>query len=433
MSEVPQTVPLARDCFVFVPGAGGGVAAHQKIELLTRRIATALDKHVDDSTIEFPHKIRTLEEPQLLKGEVGTIYRLDDQGERPVLDIYMLDYRRTLIERFENRNLLVKALLLLLALPGSLARIVRAMVTGKSSKTRQEKIQMLYAIGILFLLILYVVILMGAVVATIEEWNALARVLPDTKLSDLLGRFSWFAKLSQTFVVLSAVFLLFMPPKFNLKERISQAAVDYLCLVYYLNLGEQRNAIIGQLEALIDEISRISEKERKQGSGSGYRHIHLFAYSFGSIIALDALFPAGKAPGRPLRHIHTLVTIGCPFDFVRTFWSAYFDARRGYEKNRPVRWLNVYSPLDVLGSNFRNDSTPGDAVVNIRARETGTGEDVPIPYNVEFDAGLQHSELSFYDSLTLLGLRAHSMYWSSKAELESNCFDRLMGEMYDGR
>ena len=425
-----EPLPLERDCFVFLPGMGGSVALNQKIDVLCRRIATALDSNADDRTISFSHKVHAIENLKNFKGEKGTIYRQDDQGDTPVIDVYMLDYRQTLIERYENRNLLVKTGLLLGALPGGAARMLGAMITGKTSKTRQEKLQLLYAILILCLLIVYVAILIGALVSLIDDSNVLAKVLPETKLKVF---FEWFSKVSKWIVVGGAVLLLFLPPKFNFKERISQAAVDYLCLVYYLNLGEQRNTIVGRLEAFIDEISRISETERKKGVGKGYRHIHLFSYSFGSIIALDALFPAGRPPGRPLKDIHTLVTIGCPFDFVRTFWGSYFDKRREYVKDHPARWLNVYSPLDVLASNFRNDSQIGDASISIRAEALSTNADAPAPRNVRFHEGLDHSQLSFSDSLFLLGLRAHSMYWSSKAEVELNCFSQLIPEMYNGR
>ena len=428
--EKQEALPLERDCFVFLPGMAGGVAVNQKIDVLCRRIAAALDSNADDRTITFSHKVHALENLKTFKGEVGTIYRQDDQGDTPVIDVYMLDYRQTLIERYENRNLLVKTGLLLAALPGGVARILGAMITRRTSKSRQEKLQLLYAIGILCLLIVYVAILIGALASLIDDSNVLAKVLPGTKLTEF---FKWFSKVSQWIVVLGAVLLLFLPPKFNFKERIGQAAVDYLCLVYYLNLGEQRNTIVGRLETFIDEISRISGTERKKGPGKGYRHIHLFSYSFGSIIALDALFPAGRSPGRPLRDIHTLVTIGCPFDFVRTFWSSYFDKRREYAKDHPARWLNVYSPLDVLASNFRNDSQIGDASISIRAEELSANADAPAPSNVRFHEGLDHSQLSFSDSLTLLGLRAHSMYWSSKAEVERNCFSELIPKMYNGR
>jgi hypothetical protein len=464
---------LERDCIIFLPGIGGEIM-DQSIDGLARRLAAALDTNAQDTTAVFYSKVKAVEDLNTCKGDVGTLYRKDDSGDRPFLDIYKVDYRDTLIERYENRNLLVKALLLLVALPGTLMRLLRAIFTGKASKTRVEKMQLLYALGILSLLVIYVVILFSAVWATIngssgvlrditaitqkagnsaqqtwqrirdeenipqkettnQEKPAAASPQQDTSSTTTEGEaVNVWLRISQLIVVLWAAISLFLPPKFNLKELISKASVDFLCLIYYLNLGEQRNSIIGRVELLIDEVLRKSGNELKKGNGNHYRHIYIFAYSFGSIVALDALFPVGKKPGRAFQSVHTLVTIGCPFDFVRTFWSDYFDQRREYAVNIPIRWLNVYSPVDVLGSNFRNDPQADDANINIRAEQTNSAPDVPKPINVPFTDGLNFSGLSWLSSLTLIGLRSHSTYWSSKPAPEVNCFNELVVKIYDG-
>ncbi len=451
--------PLERDCIIFLPGIGGE-SVDQSIDGLARRLAAALDINAQDTTAVFYSKVKTVEDLNSCKGDVGTLYRKDDSGDLPFLDIYKVDYRNTLVERYENRNLLVKALLLLVALPGTLMRLLRAIFTGISSKTRVEKMQLLYAFGILSLLIIYVVILFSAVWATIQGASEVSKLVQEawkgTKIEHTLPKNStqenlsedsptqatslftienavylWL-RLSQIIVVLWAAISLFLPPKFNFKELISKASVDFLCLIYYLNLGEQRNSIIGRVELLIDEVLRKSGNELKKGDGNQYRNIYIFAYSFGSIVALDALFPVGKKPSPVFQSVHTLVTIGCPFDFVRTFWSGYFDTRREYTGNVPARWLNVYSPVDVLGSNFRNDPQAGDANINIRAEQINSTEDVPAPINVPFTEGLSFTELSWLSSLTLIGLRSHAMYWSNINAPEINCFNELVVKIYKG-
>lgn len=432
-----EKTPLGRDCIVFIPGMGGSASVDQTVEGLARRLAAALDKNARDDTAVFESRVRALEDLGPFKGELGSIFRKDERGESAVMDIYKLDYRGALIAPYENRNLLGKTFLLLQELPGSLLRILKALLTGKSSKTRVEKLQLLYALGILCLLVVYVIILFSALLATIQSLPQVSEYLSGaSQYIKGFPRIAWLTsgwlRLSQVVVVLGAVLVLFLPPKFNLKEAISKAAVDYLCLIYYLKLGEQRNNIVGRLEALIDEISRKSKNELKKGSGKHYERIHLLAYSFGSIVALDAMFPAERRPGHPLQAIHTLVTIGCPFDFVRTFWSNYFDRNREYEKNQPVRWLNVYSPIDVLASNFRNDSKKDEANINIRSEQTSTDADVPVPVNLPFREGLNFSQLSLSNSLTLIGLRSHSMYWSTGHEAEVNCFGALVRKLYDG-
>jgi hypothetical protein len=433
-----------RDCIVFLPGIGESSRIDQTVEGLAHVLASTLALNAEDRTATFSSKVHAIEDLSLCKGEVGTIYRNDEQGDNPIIDIYRLDYRGTLVERYEKRNLLVKTLQLLLVLPGGLFRVLRAMLPGRSAKTRAEKFQLFYALGILCLLVVYVAILFGAVWATVQDSSRISSAIsskaktagdspnstPATTPAPETNKKTVLVKFSQAVVVLWAAIGLFLPPKFNLKDTISKAAVDYVCLIYYLKFGEQRNLIVGRLETLIDKISQRSENERKKGTGKSYDQIHLFAYSFGSIVALDTMFPAGREPGRPLEAVDTLVTIGCPFDFVRALWPSYFDARREYDENRRVRWLNIYSPLDTLGSNFRNDPRKADANINIRAEQIAPGSDVPAPINVPFKEGLDLSELSWMSSFTLIGLRAHALYWSVKNEGEVTCFNDLVKRMY---
>lgn len=473
--------PSGRDCIVFMPGIGEAKTLDQSVEGIAYRIASALSTNAKDQTAVFSSKIHPVDNVADHTGNVGTIYREDDSGVVPVIDIFMFDYRGTLIETYENRNLLIKSLLSVLALPGGTVRILRAMMTGRASKSRVEKLQLLFALGILGLLFVYVVILFGSLWATIDSSGILkqlttpvttstaattippAPITHDTKAPlfatiaqsakaasfapithgakassfsrDAIAAF--FAKIMRTLsqlglivVVFWAILQLFLPPKLNFKEMISKAAVDYLCLNSYLNLGVQRRTIVGKLENLIDEISRKSENERKKGTGAEYRRIDLLAYSFGSIVALDALFPGGRKPGRPLQSVRRLVTIGCPFDFVRTLWPSYYDDRREFDLDPEFEWLNVYSPLDLLGSNFRNDSKAVEANVNIRSAKKDLNPDVPAPDNLSFNEGLDLNELSWLSSFTLVGLRAHEMYWSSKREPEVNCFGALVTRMY---
>ena len=387
------------------------------------------------------------------------------------MDILEFDYWNTLTGRYEKRNILTRTLFLLWALPDGLGRILRAIATRNKSKGRSEKLQFLYAVCMLFLLVVYVGILFSAVFATIKteglssgKLGTVAESLKNTTQEKSQptgalkdgnqtganatkksatppgdqaggsGRSAGFAGFwlwaSQAVVVAGALISIFLPSRLNLKEEIGKLAVQYLCVMYYLGLGERRNAIIGRLEALVDELLRRSEEERKKPAGNPYRHVHLMAFSFGSVIALDALFPPGRKPERPFGAIHTLITIGCPFDFVRMLWGSYFDVRREYIEDQPKCWLNVFSPVDALASNFRNDQEVGEANINIRAEAATTGSDVPVPANVPFSEGFDLSQLSWWSTLSLVGLRAHSMYWGPPSDTDVSCFNQLVSEMY---
>ena len=97
-----------------------------------------------------------------------------------------------------------------------------------------------------------------------------------------------------------------------------------------------------------------------------YRYVNVIAFSFGSVVAIDNIFPAGWKPVPRTQIINNLVTIGCPFDLFRMMWKHYFDDRM-LLPGVPSCRINVYSPLDILGSNFRDDEKMAEAKVSISA------------------------------------------------------------------
>jgi hypothetical protein len=225
-------------------------------------------------------------------------------------------------------------------------------------------------------------------------------------------------------VVFLAAFGLVLP---NIKLQLSTAAVQYLCMLNYLNVGERRNAILGQLTALLEHIA---EKE-----STPYRNIHIIAFSFGTIVALDALFPTGRIPEERFKKIEGLVTIGCPFDLVRTFWDEYFSDRKALP-DVPGMWLNVFSPVDVLGSNFRDDDHVNKKPdQGIRVKRDEAPEQPPrnlVPENIPYLEAINPKTLQWLDWALLIGLRAHSMYWGKEYESESNCFNQVIARLYQG-
>jgi len=151
-----------------------------------------------------------------------------------------------------------------------------------------------------------------------------------------------------------------------------------------------------------------------------YDRIDVVAYSFGSLIALDAFFPPGTPPPPVFSQVHTLVTIGCPADFVRLFWPKYYRGRLGPEKLQ--QWFNVYSRLDVLSSNFRNDGEIGEA----------TAEPVPHkPVNRPYLRGMLGQKLGLFGTLRFMGLAAHAMYWPTAGTgSDTGCFEIVARELY---
>jgi len=471
---------IERDAVIFLSGLGHDWS-DQSIDGMAKRIINAFDVNAATPGAQF--KLQSGKEEDYSEGcktNLRTISRKDGDTEVPILDLYDMDYMPTLTKRYESRNLLIKSVLLAAALLSALLRFLPAFSTKRGGKTFKEKLQILYAMMVLGLLSAYMVILITAVFATVQGNTGLSqgRESPvqqillgegtgggskaretaglesrkqgastpavvgqegpaqegvpanlkrgETKPADapssqsqgwLLNFIEWLKRHAVTAIVLLAALGAFTP---EVKGKLVKAAVEYLCTIYYLNLGERRNVILGQLTALLEHIGEKSD--------TPYRNIHIFSFSFGTIVALDALFPPGRESERRFSSIETLVTIGCPFDMVRTFWPAYFEERYALS-GTPRTWINVFSPVDVLSSNFRDDDAIADAMRTIEAKSSAQP---PLPVNIAYTEAANPKNLSFFDWITLIGLRAHAMYWGREYEAESNCFNQVIAKLYDG-
>ena len=129
----------------------------------------------------------------------------------------------------------------------------------------------------------------------------------------------------------------------------------------------QRAALAGRLRGLIEYVAEQTP---------AYRRVDLVGYSFGSLVALDCLFPQQGPPDPRYGLLRGLVTIGCPWDGARLLYPG-FTRNRYARAGVPAGWLNVYAPLDVFGSNFRDDAELADATIAI-ARTPDGSEMTPI-------------------------------------------------------
>ena len=122
-----------------------------------------------------------------------------------------------------------------------------------------------------------------------------------------------------------------------------------------------------------------------------YERVHVMGYSFGSVVAIDSLYPFNQEPPVRFSAVHAFVTIACPFDLIRTYFKeypgsptaanpanppvrpySYFENRCALP-NAPKRWLNIYSLSDVMSSNFRDDERIDAAVASIGLRSQRVG------------------------------------------------------------
>jgi hypothetical protein len=217
-------------------------------------------------------------------------------------------------------------------------------------------------------------------------------------------------------VFLTASGLLF---SFQLKGVLKRLAVDFSCAINYLAIGDRKRSLMGQFSLLLEHLL---EKQPQ------YRRIHLIAFSFGSLLAIDFLFPKEEF-GRRVERVQNLVTIGCPFDIVRTYSPDYFTDRTGNYEVTFENWLNVFHPTDLLASNFRNTDDDGKEAQEGVYLATSV---LLKPDNLVFDQHFVPEEFSWINLLLVKGFRMHTSYWNGPDENEISCFDYILPSLFKG-
>ena len=439
-AAAPAAGPPGRpDAIIFLPGLGAGAfdGPDQSVDGVAQRLASALDFNAADGAATFRLDFR--EQPYGLRGtwtsRVGTIYRQDrtpaGEAEFAVADIFRLDYGPTLTGRFERHNLLVRSFLALqVVVQGTwlLATSFRS-----KAKAPYSKLQLFYSALILGLVVSYTLLLLLTAVGTIVlalaqlfGWSVSGATTQSSSdpFEFVLG---WIRQslpgLTPVMVVLTALGVVL--PR-NWKTSLDTAAVSYLCALNYIRLGARKQQMSFQLVSLLDRIREVEAEGKVK-----YRRVILLGYSFGSILALDTLFPPGAAgPEERVRMVDTLVTIGCPVDLIRTFWPRYFSGRAALPAT-PQRWVNVYSSSDILGSNFRDgDDEGGDAQVGVGVANEPESRHPSAEDNIRYSPGAGLESKSLLASLTLNGFQVHSRYWGREPEGEINCFSDVVRALY---
>lgn len=454
----------AKDAIIFIPGLGRQFI-DQGVETITRKLTGALDRQALRPEPTFRMIGMPDEEyGNKFKAKVRAIgmSRPGKQSASAIADVYELDYKTTLTGRFEARNPFSKVLVMVSVLIPVAWRSLWAV--RQKGKELRDKLQMLTMAFIMLAVAAFTVMMVIAGAQTLKEvgthgplqllkasvkaagfgseteakrvtpWPengsgsgssgpaekkpaADRKEAPPAEAAGNAGGAGPQLGVFQALIVLLAAMGLFN--KNTLKESISVVATEYVCASNYLRMANQKQLILGQFMALLEHIAEKSDQ---------YRHIHVVAYSFGSLLAIDALFPNTR-PGPRLAMVKRLVTIGCPLDLVRTYYPNYFTQRQRIAGS-PDRWINLYAPLDVFGSNFRNDSRrrEADQGVTLLGREiTAIGPE----RNIAYDAGLQIDQLNWFDVLTVKGMKLHGGYWTAEETPELNCFDSIVMELFE--
>jgi len=305
-----------------------------------------------------------------------------------VYTIYDFEYSEILIQKFQNKNLLFKNIALLLLV---IRKFPRLIISLRKKTTYTKGGQTFYMFLLFLVMALAVLFLLPSMLSLINEIEFFKTHHFELKLS-------WFTVLSKFTIPITTFLILFIPESSTLLTKV---AAEFTTIDNYIQYGEQSQIIHGNLDALIEHIVENEENTI----------IHFHTYSFGSIIALDALFPIGTEPSENIKNnINLLITVGAPYEFIDNYYPNFYTDRTD-KMSQKIEWINVFSTMDAFASNFRNDNKAGEAKYGIMGRK-----EVPINLNYEIARRQKYNLFSF---LTLKHITMHKSYWDDSKSGQS--------------
>jgi hypothetical protein len=304
---------------------------------------------------------------------------------------YDFEYNELLNQKFQNKNLLFKNLALLLLVIRKFPRVIMSL----SNKTAFKKGGQTFYMFFLFLMMGFAVLLILPSILTLFYPLKCDGIKTVCNINNTI---SFFKTISNYTLPITSLLIIFIPESNTLLTKV---AAEFTTIDNYIQYGDQSQIIQGNLDALIEYIV---ENEVNPT-------IHLHTYSFGSVIALDALFPIGTEPcDNIINNIKLLITVGAPYEFINNYYPNFYRKRID-KMSEKIEWINVYSTMDAFASNFRKDNKVGEAKYGIMGRK-----EVPINLNYEIARREKYNLFSF---LTLKHITMHQSYWDDSKSGQS--------------
>jgi hypothetical protein len=322
-------------------------------------------------------------EVEKYQGELNTtivsICRKVENDTVPVYKLYDFKYEDILTQKFINRSVISKNVLLFLLI---LRKAPKFFIRNTQRRGFNHPFLALYIWAIFLTLSIVVISLLPATFSIIAVF-----LINQLKQTDLSNGFENFAKYLTS--IMSSLLIL-IPGGSNFVTRL---ATEYICVNDYIEFGARSQLVLGNLEFLLEFIT-----ERETDC-----EVHIHSYSFGSIVAIDFLFPfGGQLSNNIQKYVKGLITIGSPFEFFNAYYPHYFTSRNSVMAGK-LKWINIYSRYDALASNFRKDSKVGEAT------ETLPGTDIkPVNRNYEVT---NLGNLGIYEFIFLKSVSMHASYW----------------------
>lgn len=354
-----------------------------------------------------------------------------NNSEKTVYKFYEYKYGRVITKKFIDNNALIKAWLLLKGVISKFPLLLLRLIyinrnIGYKAKYRGQTILLfvlflLISAAFVFLLPAAIAIFLNVIkqndiiIETVELIKKPIKFIPGSiNLFELLDSHNciptWdgLKKASQIIVNITAIVLLLIP---GFNNTIISMACEFVSASNYLNHGESKKRIHGQLDSLMEKIVELEGSDVE---------ICFHTYSFGSLVALDYLFPFSTNPGVRAQQIcKGIVTVGCPYDFVAIYFPAFFK-NRNLAMKKEIQWINIYSLEDSLASNFRKDTYAGEANYSFST-------DALLPVNINYE--IANSDMNLISQFfSLYSVRAHTKYWDTEEDA-STCLSLVIPKM----
>lgn len=378
------------------------------------RYMSSLDKMNPDKNVKYVLEKRELKYgfESNINSSVTAIYEyissIEDKKETH--RIYEFYYADSLTEKFDGKNVIIKLILILFTLISKSIVLFRTFIKSQFLNVK-KRFESVYFFGMLSMIAVFAVILFPAILTSFIQLLSEIQLgdsnntLNTAELNENSMIANYWVKISYWITTVTALLTTIIP---SFRSFISSLATEFLCLDYYLNVSENKLQIIGKLESLVE---RISENEN-------YDVLEIHGYSFGSVVLIDSMFPYGNKPALRLsKEVNKIVTIGCPHDFISTFFPKYFSSRTFPKNSNKAKWINIYSEVDILSSNFRSDEIKANGRFKLSNSEI-------IVHNLFFDV-INPETLNFWNHMGVIGIRAHRLFWGNGVD-SSSCLNMLV-------
>jgi hypothetical protein len=384
----PSEEPVASTAVLWISGLAEAKVS-QRREQTARRIAVALDN-------ESPAQMRFIVSSPTGQGDEGvsTIVREANGASTPVIDVFELSTEERLVAPVHAMNGAKQLWLGTRVVWGGVLLLLRKL-RSTTGKTPRERWQLLYALGLLAVMSLGLIALLGGIIAS---WTA----------DDVAGLPGWLGSL----VLAVGGWGVWKLPV--VKRLRAGALTLYAVQQYAERAGDSGQQLRGDVSQALNDLQ-----------SHEYKQIVVMAYSFGALLAVDACYSPTARPPERLADVDVLVTIGCPYDLVRALIPDY-AAARFWRENAPGRWLNVYSPSDVLSSNFRNDAEPDQPTVGVPRRDAQPAK----PTNFMYLIDGRDAPCGPVEALRLRGFKFHGQYWNASDEAAETVFVTIVPEVF---